>query len=56
MDKVEPIKAKFIGLQDNLSGKPPIHLYNIIGGKLHGSTVSAKTLKAQGIEVPDPEN
>lgn len=56
IDKSEPVKVVFIGMQDNLPGKPSIPLYNITGGKHHGSTVSSKTLKALGIKVPDPDD
>lgn len=44
--------AIFIGYQENVPGKPPLALYNVEGGKLHKGTVTAETLKANGIEIP----
>lgn len=44
--------AVFIGHQENVAGKSPVALYNIIGGPKNGFTVSAKTLKEEGIEIP----
>ncbi len=44
--------AVFIGYQENIKGKPPEPLYNIIGGPKNKSTVSAKTLSKEGIKVP----
>jgi hypothetical protein len=43
--------AEFIGYQeDGLGGRLP--LYNVRGGRLHGSTVGADTLAAEGIRAP----
>ena len=44
--------AVFIGHQENIKGKPPEPLYNIIGGPKNRSTVSADTLRKEGIKVP----
>lgn len=46
--------AEFLGMQEDLPGRPLVPMYNIIGGKLHGSTVSATTLRSEGIKVPEP--
>ena len=43
--------AIFKGWQDDIKGRPPMALYNIVGGPRHGSTVSARTLKEEGIVV-----
>lgn len=43
--------AEFIGLQEDIKGKLPIPLYNIIGGPKHGTTVSKQTLIKLGIEI-----
>lgn len=47
--------AIFIGLQQDVKNRPPVPLYNIIGGPMHGSTVGVKTLLKMGIEIPLPE-
>lgn len=44
--------AKFIGYQPGFEDQPPVPLYNIEGGNLHGGTVSGETLQKMGIEVP----
>lgn len=44
------MKAEFLGYQACLKGSYPI--YNILGGKYHGSTVSEGRLKKFGIEIP----
>ncbi len=46
------MKAKFLGWQEFGRGFPPMCLFNIIGGRLDGSTVSAETLLLHNIEVP----
>ncbi len=43
--------AIFIGYQEDIAGKPPVPLYNIIGGPKNKSTVSANTLKKEGIAM-----
>lgn len=46
--------AVHVGTQEALNeGDAPIELYNVVGGELHGSTVSADTLRAMGIPVPE---
>lgn len=55
-DKSSSPAARFLGWQEDLPGRPLIAMYNIIGGKRHGSTVTARTLRLEGIEVPDPGN
>ncbi len=55
-DKSSMPAARFLGMQEDLPGRPLIAMYNIIGGKRHGSTVTARTLRLEGIEVPDPGN
>lgn len=44
--------AIFIGCQEDVGGKPSVPLYNIVGGPKNGFTVSAGTLKEEGIEIP----
>lgn len=44
--------AVFLGWQKDLDGEPPIALYNVTGGPLDGSTVTAERLRAEGIAVP----
>ncbi len=44
--------AEFIGLQEDVKDRPPVPLYNIIGGPKHGSTVGVKTLMRLGIKIP----
>ena len=44
--------AEFIGLQEDVKDRPPVPLYNIIGGPKHGSTVGVKTLMKLGIKIP----
>ena len=53
-EQLEPY-AIFIGMQENVKGKPPVPLYNIVGGPKNGFTVSAQTLRKEGIKVPKPE-
>jgi uncharacterized radical SAM superfamily protein len=48
----EAPRAEFLGWQERAGEKPPVALYNIIGGERHGSTVTAETLKELGIAVP----
>ena len=43
--------AIYIGTQENTSGKPPIPLYNVYGGKFDKSTVTEKTLIKEGIRI-----
>lgn len=55
ISKRVPVKkptAEFIGYQEAIKGEP-FALYNITGGKFDKSTVSAKTLKKEGIKVPE---
>ena len=47
-----PPYAEFIGLQEDVKDRPPVPLYNIIGGPKHGSTVGVKTLMRLGIKIP----
>ena len=44
--------AEFLGYQER-PGKAPMPLYNIIGGKRAGSTVTVPTLKEEGIAIPE---
>ncbi len=55
-DKSSSPTARFLGMQKDLPGRPLIALYNIIGGKRHGLTVTVGILRLEGIEVPDPGN
>lgn len=48
----EPVTAKFIGYQEDAKGGQAA-LYNVVGGELNNSTVTAKTLTENGIEVPE---
>ncbi len=48
--------AEFIGMQETgIEGKPPIPLFNVTkkGHRLEKSSVSLKTLKDEGLKVPD---
>ena len=45
-------KATYIGMQERV-GKPPIPLYNVTGGRLDKSTVSAETCRREGIVILD---
>ena len=49
--KNEPITAEYIGAQENPTG-PDFPLYNIIGGRYDGSTVTTETLIELGIPIP----
>ena len=51
------VDAVFIGWQENLPGKPPIALFDVVkvGHRLCGSTVSAKTLTENGLYFLFPE-
>lgn len=51
-EKEVEVTAKFLGF-DEPPGKPPKALYNIVGGKRHGSTVTAPTLEEEGIAIPE---
>ena len=51
---VGQVSATFLGWQETGTSEPPSALYNIVGGDLDGSTVSAETLQEQGIAVPPP--
>lgn len=53
-DKSSSPTARFLGMQEDLPGRPLIPMYNIIGGRRHGSTVTAPTLRLLGIKIPDP--
>lgn len=44
--------AKYVGMQEDPKG-PAISIYNIVGGKRHGSTVSQETLDKEGIQIID---
>ena len=48
------ICAEYIG--EMSAGGNKLKLYNIIGGHLHGGTVSKETLIKMGIEVPNEDN
>ena len=43
--------AIFKGWQDDIPGRPPAALYNIINGPRNGHTVSANTLQKEGIPM-----
>ncbi len=43
--------AVFIGRQEDVDGRPPLALYNIIGGPSHGATVPLRILKEKGIKI-----
>jgi hypothetical protein len=53
--KVEEVKptAEYVGTQPGFQDIPEVKLYNVKSGKLDRSTVSAETLKKEGIEVPE---
>jgi len=46
-------QIQFIGWQTGIEGEPLFPLFNVVGGPYDGSTVSDKTLKSWGVEVPD---
>lgn len=59
--KLDPITGKplapaiFVGIQENLPGKPPFEIYNLtedIPGHPAGSTVVRQTLEAEGFVLP----
>jgi len=47
--------ALFIGFQENVPGKKPFALFNVINkrSKIYRSTVSAETLKDNHLKVPN---
>ncbi len=48
--KTEPY-AVFIGRQEDVDGRPPLALYNIIGGPKDGATVTLRIIKEEGIKI-----
>ncbi|MBC8185719.1 hypothetical protein H8E88_31925, partial [candidate division KSB1 bacterium] len=50
-DEQEPT-AKFLGYQVGVRGET-VALYNVVGGRLNNSTVSANTLRKENIKVPE---
>ena len=51
MEKNQKQSAVYIG--EMKCGGKTLPLYNIMGGKLHGGTVTKETLIKMGIEVPE---